>query len=1226
MQCRSRRSRWPFLALASLLSALAPLAGCTSSHTSTGDRQASDTAEPAAKQPSLQWTTDNVEAIKLNAQAAAYIDRFDKGRKQAITMLRKVIELAPNWLPPRLNLAIALLNEADPEPLAEAEQILNEILQQDPDNIYAHYCLGIILTHHGNFDRAIPHFKRVTELAPDSSFGWYWLGHCYRTSDLQKSAECMQKAVELNPLHLPAIYGLAQTLMQQGKVAEARKLFKRKRLLDQAKQGIQAKIAYDDMGPFANAIGIVDQRSPRPTTTPPIYQPWDSFRVQLAKDTRWVTWDDLQGSDLEALIRSIRQSAGFPWATLDYDRDGDLDVFLAGCVVRGGKVGNLMLRNDGNGTFVDVTEELGLARPATTLAIAVGDYDNDLDPDLYLCNAGPNQLFRNDQGRFSDVTAEAKVDGGSAISTGAVFVDLDLDADLDLFVVNLGDLNQATSILNGPLPQQAPAAVYRNVGRPGLVAPEPKPGSAQKGPVILSTAFEPVTGEGPQWSEPAKAVSFTDLDNDRDVDLIVLTADGRGIALYNDRLFEFHAAELTGLQTELKQPVASLLVLDWNQDDARDLIVSDGTAGAAFLGSGRPPRVDYPVDPLRLQWEPVIETLNIVQPRVVDFDLDATWEVIALKQGQPALMKLNEKGVFSLYERALPAFVGRDGQPRRCSSLITADFTGNGFVELIGFSPGDGLLAYATEGNGSNWVKLWFTGVKDQGLELRTPADGFGVRVIAHAGPWSILTETRPVVGGGCYAYEPLTLGLGPYTELDALRIRWPDNMLQAEVGFAANKTHIVREVRRKSVSCPLLFTWNGRRYEFIADFLGGGGLGYLVAPGLYNEPDPEELLKIEGHQLVADQNSYRIAIAEPMDEVCYLDAVELLVIDHPAGTTVFPDERFAPAGHRASGELLLFERRIAPRHAITHRGHDVTRRLQSWDRDAVDDFRLRATWPGYAEEHAIRLTFDVPRIASDQRLFLCLAGWVEYSFSDTNYAAATAGIQATMPSIELRTSDGKWQTIVPVAGIPAGSPKLMTVELTGKIPTEKTVELRIRTNMQVYWDAAWLGIAATQPAAMHVHRLRPTKATLLYRGHLLEYSPDGRWPVVFDYERTDPAPLVRQFGWYTRYGEVNELLEQTDDAFVIFGAGDAVEIAFDARSAGKPPAGWVRSYVLRTVGFCKSADPLTLHPLTVGPLPFRGMRQYPPAPGTAPANPERVRRLHQKYNTRYHGPPASHR
>ena len=94
-----------------------------------------------------------------------------------------------------------------------------------------------------------------------------------------------------------------------------------------------------------------------------------------------------------------------------------------------------------------------------------------------------------------------------------------------------------------------------------------------------------------------------------------------------------------------------------------------------------------------------------------------------------------------------------------------------------------------------------------------------------------------------------------------------------------------------------MLFTWNGQRFVCLGDFLGGGGLGYLVAPGVYGQPDRDEAVAITSEQLQAEHGVYRLSITEPMDEIAYLDHLMLDVVDRPPGVRATPDERFAPAG-----------------------------------------------------------------------------------------------------------------------------------------------------------------------------------------------------------------------------------------------------------------------------------------------------------------------------------------
>ncbi len=139
------------------------------------------------------------------------------------------------------------------------------------------------------------------------------------------------------------------------------------------------------------------------------------------------------------------------------------------------------------------------------------------------------------------------------------------------------------------------------------------------------------------------------------------------------------------------------------------------------------------------------------------------------------------------------------------------------------------------------------------------------------------------------------------------------------------------------------------------------------------------------------------------MDEVAYLDRLQLVVVDRPPGVSATPDERFAPEGPRPSGKVIAWTSSVAPVRATDLKGRDVTAKLAHDDRDTVDDFRRLEGWVGYAEEHGIILDFGdrLSRFKADDRLVLALAGWVEYPYSQTNYAAATAGVTLRPPVIE---------------------------------------------------------------------------------------------------------------------------------------------------------------------------------------------------------------------------------
>jgi len=128
----------------------------------------------------------------------------------------------------------------------------------------------------------------------------------------------------------------------------------------------------------------------------------------------------------------------------------------------------------------------------------------------------------------------------------------------------------------------------------------------------------------------------------------------------------------------------------------------------------------------------------------------------------------------------------------------------------------------------------------------------------------------------------------------------------------------------------------------------------------------------------------------------------------------------------------------------------------------------------------------------------------------------------------------------------------------------------------------------------MQVHKIPVTRAQLGWRGYTREISPDGKLPLVYDYDYIDPAPLAPMAGKLTRYGDVLNLLTADDDQQCVVGPGDEIRMEFDARKIPDLKNGWTRSFVLRSYGYCKDADPYTATSDDIGPMPYRGMPDYP--------------------------------
>jgi hypothetical protein len=173
---------------------------------------------------------------------------------------------------------------------------------------------------------------------------------------------------------------------------------------------------------------------------------------------------------------------------------------------------------------------------------------------------------------------------------------------------------------------------------------------------------------------------------------------------------------------------------------------------------------------------------------------------------------------------------------------------------------------------------------------------------------------------------------------------------------------------------------------------------------------------------------------------------------------------------------------------------------------------------------------------------------------------------------------------------------------------------------MECYWDQAF--VALRDPgaeASLRRTTLPVSRAVLSQRGYIREVSPDGRLPLLYDYDHVDPAPLAFQAGRLTRHGDVRSLLLEDDDRLCLVGPGDEVRLEFDAGGLADPPDGWTRSYVLEAIGYCKDADPFTATSDRVDPLPWRGMPAFPfPVELRRPIDP-----AYQSYLDRYQTRPA---
>lgn len=1136
------------------------------------------------RQPMNVAVPPSPAVLTANNRGVGHMEQYDYPK--AVAAFEEVVRQAPDWLPGQINLGIALLNKRGAPDVQRAVDIFHGVLRREPDNPYAHFCLGIIFRDQAKTADAVFHFEAVTRIDPRDAAAWYWLGNTLPDDEGQRILQCFEQAHELNPYLKGAIYGLAMQYRATDPKKRDAFLADMKRL-DEADWSDPSAINYTEMGRYAEVIGPVrgaGTQGAAPAIGPaPLFFKDDSFAVKLAGPARWATAADLKGNPNIELQARVRERFGAVLVPLDFNGDDKTDLLLLGAVVDGERIRDLLLRNDGRGQFNDVTADAGLAGARTSLACCTADFDNDGFPDIAIAGTDGVYLFRNNQrGGFDDVTKQAGLDQIDAICLGVMFADLDQDGDLDLVLaMHTSRAGVGSALKDGTPAPSMGLGIYLNVGK----AP---PAPPDKNPPPLTPAFKKLEA-APDWlGKPASTVNvlISDLDRDGDIDVLALRDGEPPTAVLNDRLLRFRRE--TFLPDLMRSPPWNGgLVLDANSDGIFDLMLT-GRGERPLLLLGQPIEGQHPLDQ---GYRPgAVQSPPLLQGMVTDIDLDGFFDVVGLSDQHRPVLLHNAGGPLV---HAAEAFGRDDDWPKDIIATRALDLNDDAFPDLLFWSAGTGLHLHSSRGNGNHALRLRAVGQRRiENHKLRTNRDGIGVAVTVQTGNrWTNLENSTLETGLG-QSRQPLLFGLGKNAQADIIRLRWPDNTRQAEFGHAGQRLVQIEEANRKTSSCPVLFAWDGRRFGFITDFLGAGTMGELQPDGTCRPPRPEESIKIEPHQLKPRDGKYVLKLAEPMDEVTYLDRLELVVLDHPADVQIYPDERLAMSAPAPSQELLAFREPVFPLSARDQRGNDMTETLRHWDRRTVDGF-ARRSWLGIAEEHYVHLDFGdrLARFAPKDRLILCLAGWTDYAYPESIWAATQAGVPLQAPVLERRTEHG-WEKVAEI-GFPAGLPRMMTYEVTGKLVGPQCV-LRLRTNLEVYWDQVFLAAVLEQTGTARAMALQVESASLSSPGCMLEYSPDGREPTLYDYDRWSSAPMARLKGKLTRLGDVTDLLRQRDDRFVIFGPGDEITVYFDATQLPSLRPGWRRSFVLRTWGYCKDTGPFTATGDTIEPLPFAAMKRYP--------------------------------
>jgi hypothetical protein len=440
------------------------------------------------------------------------------------------------------------------------------------------------------------------------------------------------------------------------------------------------------------------------------------------------------------------------------------------------------------------------------------------------------------------------------------------------------------------------------------------------------------------------------------------------------------------------------------------------------------------------------------------------------------------------------------------------------------------------------------------------------------------------------YAGAPIAFALDSHADADTIRITWPNGLIQNEIHQKSNTALKIEEAQRLSGSCPMIFTWNGKRFQFVTDVLGVAPLGASSGDGDYFPVDHDEYVQIPGSALQPEDGEYRIRITEELHEVSYLDKVQLIAVDHPETTSIYTNDKFKSPPYP---EFRLFgsERKIHPVHAVEDGTKEVATRVAALDRTYPDDFDR--TQAGVAALHTLDLDFG--GAASANHAALVLNGWVDWADGSTFLAASQSSKDGLVfPYLQVKDAAGNWQTVVQDMGIPSGKPKTIVVDLSGKFLSASR-QVRIVTNLCVYWDEVFLIENAGRRQTV-LTPINAASADLHFRGFSRAViDPQRKQPEQFLYDEVsfvsnwNPTP-----GMYTRYGNVLPLVRRVDDRLIVMGSGDELQLSFPASQLPPLRPHWTRDFLLLVDGWAKDADANTAFSQSVNPLPFHGMSAYP--------------------------------
>jgi enediyne biosynthesis protein E4 len=489
-----------------------------------------------------------------------------------------------------------------------------------------------------------------------------------------------------------------------------------------------------------------------------------------------ITWTHTNGKSPQ---KYLPETTGAGCAFLDYDNDGWMDIYLVNSgscdfFTPSPPLRNALYHNNRDGTFTDITVKAGVAGGGFGQGVAVGDYDGDGFPDLYVTQYGRSILYHNNgDGTFADVTEKAGL-AAAGWSSSAVWFDYDNDGRLDLFVCRFVDFDKSKNL---------PCAAGDSPGYciPRLYKPMPSWLFHNNGDGTF-TDVSKASGIG-KFQGKAWGVVATDINNDGRMDLFVANDTVQNFLFANraGNKFEEIGAQAGVAYSEAGRPRSGMGVdsADFNQDGWMDLFVANIDHEMYSLYQNNRDET-FDDDALPLGVAKATRLMSGWGLKFFDYDNDGDLDLFLANGNPDDLIQVFHKDV--TYEEPLLLFHGNGkvledisaqsgpvfAKPHSARGLAIGDFNNDGAVDvLISCNNQPPVLLRNNVGAQNHWLGIKLIGTKSN-------IDAIGARVTYQAGD---LTRSRMKVGGGSYlsSHDPrMVLGIGKRTKLDWLEVRWP--------------------------------------------------------------------------------------------------------------------------------------------------------------------------------------------------------------------------------------------------------------------------------------------------------------------------------------------------------------------------------------------------------------------------------------------------------------------